>query len=204
MGLLANLRKKPIVKMIMLGLVALVIVALLGGGGWFGYRKFQAMRAAKAQAAQVQNPDGSHGVEEGAEAEEDAEEAGGEEGQGAGPAILVYKNNLNLEGRKNTYLVVELHILFRDAELGKRATSDKATAENSMIRALLLELLSGKSVEEASDLETRETIRQEIKDKLNEKFAPKPPSPGEKVDKKKKRSKHPIKDVLVVSWAIAQ
>lgn len=202
MGLLANLRKKPIVKMIMLGLVALVILAVLGGGGWYGYRKFQAIRAAKAQAALGQNPDGlPHGEGED-DAGEDAEEEG--EGHGAGPAILIYKNNVNLEGRKNTYLVVELHILFRDAELGKRATSDKATAENSMIRALLLDLLSGKSVEEASDIETRETIRQEIKDKLNEKFAPKPLAPGEKVDKEKKRPKRPVKDVLVVAWAIAQ
>lgn len=198
MGLLANLRKKPIVKMIMLGLVALMILVVLGGGGWYGYRKFQAIRAAKALTALGQNPDGlPHG-----EGEEDAEEEG--EGHGAGPSILIYKNNVNLEGRKNTYLVVELHILFRDAELGKRATSDKATAENSMIRALLLDLLSGKSVEEASDIETRETIRLEIKDKLNEKFAPKPLAPGEKVDKEKKRPKHPVKDVLVVAWAIAQ
>ena len=101
---------------------------------------------------------------------------------GGGAAVLVYKNNVNLEGKKNTYLVVEFDILFRDQELGKLATSDKPTPENSIIRAMILEAISGKTLEEASDLEFRESIRQEIKDKLNEKFAPKPPKPGEKED----------------------
>lgn len=115
---------------------------------------------------------------------------------------MVYSKIVNLD-RKNSYLKVELHVLFRDAELGKAATSDKPTPEASEIRATLLELLSGKTLEEVSDLETREHVRNEIKDKLNEKFAPKPPKPGEKVDPKHKRPKKPIKDVLVVDWGIA-
>jgi len=204
MSALSDMRKKPLVKMLMLGLIGFFLLAVVGGGGWYGYRKLRASKAAADTA-----PDKPTAVVPGkAEEDEDAEAlpsgGEGEEGKNSGPAILVYKNNLNLEGKKNAYLVVELHILFRDAELGKLATSEKATVENSMIRAILLELLSGKSLEEASDMETRETIRQEIKDKLNEKFAPKPPAPGEKEDSKKKRPKHPIKDVLVVSWAIAQ
>jgi flagellar basal body-associated protein FliL len=205
-------RKEPRVtprlkKMLMLAVIGLLLLALLLGGGWFGYRKFKAMRAAKAAAANTQGKDkvpDSAKVEEDEDAEEPVSSSEGEEGKSSGPAILVYKNNLNLEGKKNAYLVVELHILFRDAELGKAAISEKSTVENSMIRAMLFELLSGKSLEEASDMETREAIRLEIKDKLNEKFAPKPLAYGEKVDKKKKKPKHPIKDVLVVSWAIAQ
>ena len=93
--------------------------------------------------------------------------------------------------------------MFRDPELGKLAAGDKATVENSTIRAMVLEALSGKTVEEAADPETRELVRKELKERLNEKFAPKL-KPGEKEDPKHKKPKKPVKEVLVVDWAIAQ
>lgn len=195
-------KRKALVKLLLLGTAGALVLVVLVGGGWFTYRKVMASRAARA-AAEAAAGSSSASVQEKTE-DEEAEESTSGEGEGgasAGPPILVYKNNVNLEGKKNAYLVVELHILFRDAELGKQATSDKPTAENSMIRAVILDLLSGKSLEEVSDTETRELIRQEIKEKLNEKFAPKP---GQKTDKKHKRPQHPVKEVLVVSWAIAQ
>jgi flagellar basal body-associated protein FliL len=75
-----------------------------------------------------------------------------------------------------------------------------------MTRAVVLEALSGKTVEEAADVETRESIRQEIKDKLNEKFAGRnrTKEAQEKAKKTGKPPKPPIKDVLVVDWAIQQ
>lgn len=200
--------KPKLKKLIVVGGGGLLVLALLGGGGFFGWQKWQAMKAAKAAeaaaaAAAAPAPEGGANANAADEEEDPAPAAGGEEG-GGGPPVLVYKNNVNLEGRKNTYLVVEFDILFRDHELGKLATSDKPTPENSIIRALILEALSGKTLEEASDLEARESIRQDILERLNEKFAPKPPKPGEKVDEKHKKPKKPIKDVLVVAWAIAQ
>jgi flagellar protein FliL len=198
--------KKPkLKKLLVVGGGGVLVLALLGGGGFYGWKKWQAIKAAKAAAAAVAAPAGATPpTAEGEDEEEDASAAGGHGEGGAGPAVLVYKNNVNLEGKKNTYLVVEFDILFRDQELGKLATSDKPTPENSIIRAMILEAISGKTLEEASDLEFRESIRQEVKDKLNEKFAPKPPKPGEKEDEAHKKPKRPIKDVLVVSWAIAQ
>jgi len=202
--------KKPkLKKLLVVGGGGFLVLALLGGGGFYGWKKWQAIKAAKAAAAAPAAAPGgeAHPAEGGDEEDEDAAAEGGHgEGSGAGPAVLVYKNNVNLEGKKNTYLVVEFDILFRDQELGKLATSDKPTPENSIIRAMILEMISGKTLEEASDLEFRESIRQEIKDRLNEKFAPKPPKPGdeEKEDEAHKRPKKPVKDVLVVSWAIAQ
>ncbi len=195
-------KKPPILKLLLMGGIGLLVLALVGGGGFFGYKKWKAYRAAKAAATAATNP--PQPPKEGDEDEEEPEPAAGGEGEASGPAVLIYRNNVNLEGKKNAYLVVELNILFRDPELGKLATSEKPTPENSIIRSILLELLSGKTLEEASDLETRESMRVEIKDKLNEKFAPKPLKPGEKEDKKHKKPKKPIKDVLVVSWAIAQ
>ncbi len=187
-------------KLIIMGGIGLVLAGVLGGGGYFAWKKFirkpvvqldpQAVEAAKAAAE-------AKALEE----EENAPVAEGGEGA-SGPAVMVYPKILNLD-KKNAYLKVELHIIFRDQELGKAATSDKPTPEASEIRALLLELLSGKTLEEASDLETRESVRKEILDKLNEKFAPKPLRPGEKPDPKHKKFRRPIKDVLVVDWAIS-
>ena len=203
----ATPEKKPkLKKLLIVGGGGFLVLALLGGGGFFGWKKWQAIKAAKAAAiAAAAAPAGGPPKTEDDGEEEDAPPTkGGEEGGSAGPAVLVYKNNVNLEGKKNTFLVVEFDILFRDQELGKLATSDKATPENSIIRSIILDAISGKTLEEASDLESRESIRLDIKDRLNEKFAPKPPKPGEKEDPKNKKPKKPIKDVLVVSWAIAQ
>lgn len=187
--------KKPMLKkLLVLGGGGLLILALLGGGGFYGWQKWQAYRAAKAVAAP---PAG--------EAEEPEEEVAEEgEGEAGPPAVFVYKNNVNLVERKNAYLVVEFNILFNDQELGKLVTSDKPTPENSFMRAIILDAISGKSLEEASDLETRESIRQDILDRLNERFAPKPPKPGKEEEDKPKKPKKPVKEVLVVSWAIAQ
>lgn len=198
-------KKKPkLKKLLVVGGGGLLALALVGGGGFFGWRKWKAIKAAKAAAAapaptNVQQP----ASDENNDDDYTPAAKGGEEGA-APPAVLVYKNNVNLEGKKNAYLVVEFDILFRDQELGKLAISDKPTPENSIIRSIILDAISGKTLEEASDIETRESIRQDIKDRLNERFAPKPPKPGEKVDEKNKRPAKPIKDVLVVSWAIAQ
>ncbi len=192
--------KKPLMKMLLLAVVGALLVGVLAGGGFFVFRKMAAAKAAKATPEEAQKA----ADDKDKDTEEDEDEPAAAEGEGAtGPAVLVYKNNVNLENKHNAYLVVELHVLFRDQELGKLATSDKPTPENSIVRAMILEAISGKTIEEVSDMESRETVRAEIKERLNEKFAPKL-KPGEKEDKKHKKPKHPIKDVLVVSWAIAQ
>lgn len=189
-------------KMILMGLIGLLALALLGGGGFFAYKKFFAKKpeVAAAPGGEAAKGEGKEGEAKDAHPEGDEEEAEESAEKGA-PAVMVYKGIVNLD-RKNAYLKVELHILFRDPELGKAATSDKPTPENSQIRSVLLEALSGRTLEEVSDVEMREGLRVEIKDKLNERFAPKP-KPDEKEDPKHKKPKKPVKDVLVVDWAVA-
>lgn len=189
-------------KIIIMGGIGLVLVAGLGGGGFFVWKKFMAKPVAQVDPKKEEAGPEPVAEKQGDEDEDESAAEGGGHGGAGGAAVMVYPKIVNLD-RKNAYLKVELHIIFRDQELGKAATSDKPTPEASEIRATLLELLSGKTLEEASDIETREFIRNEIKDKLNEKFAPKPPKPGEKEDPKRKKPKKPIKDVLVVDWAIA-
>jgi hypothetical protein len=79
-------------------------------------------------------------------------------GGGGAQAVWVRKNNVNLEGRKNCYLVVEFNVLFRDQDLGRKVVSDKPTPENSIMRSIILDVISGKTLEDASELEVREII----------------------------------------------
>lgn len=197
-------------KLIIMAVLALL---LLGGGG-FGYKvlvldkkKAEAAKLAEAKKQEGEGKEGDgHGAKEDEDEEEDAKAGGGHgEGGGGGPAVLVYKKIVELKApRKNTYLKLEFHILFRDAELGKTVTSDKPSAENSKLLALVLKLISNKTLEDVQDPEAQEALRLEIKDALNEEFKPKPPKEGEKVDPKHKKPKKPVKDVLVVDWVISQ
>jgi flagellar FliL protein len=201
-------------KKILLAVIALIVLGVLGGGGFAAWRWYSGRKAAQAAAAAptpapaaAAAPTPAPAAAAAQDDDDDAPAAGGGEEGAAGPPVLVLKQLIvNLESqRKNAFLKCDLHILFRNPELGKLATSDKPTAENSIIRALVLKALSGKTVEEASDVETREALRQEIKDELNEKFASRhTPEELAKAKKTGKPPKPPIKDVLVVDWAIQQ
>jgi flagellar FliL protein len=189
-------------KKILLAVIALIVLCVLGGGGFFGYKWWARRKAAKAAAQAAVQPAAGQDDDE-----DEPEASDGEKEGAAGPAVLQLKGLIvNLDSpRKNAWLKCEIDILFRDQELGKLAASDKPTPENSVIRSIVLEALSGKSVDVAMDVESRETVRQEIKDTLNEKFAKHRSKEAlEKAKKSGKPLKPPIKDVLVVEWAIQQ
>lgn len=195
-------------KKIVLAVLALLVLAVLGGAGLFAMKWFSARSAAKDAAAAAAAA-GSGAAQPDAAKDDDEEEpaAAGGEGATTPPVLMLGPLIVNLTGpRTNAFLKCDLSILFRDQELGKLATSDKPTPENSIIRAMVLEALSGKSVEEASDVETRESLRQELKDKLNERFASRTRTKEalEKAKKTGKPPRPPIKDVLVIDWAIQQ
>ncbi len=203
-------------------IIAVVVLVLLGGGG-FGAKMWMAKRKATADAAakkaeedkkkasgEAEEVAETKATDEGKKAEEDEEDehaakSGGGHGAPEAAPVMVLQKIVNLQGpRKNAFLRVEFNILFRDAELGKLAAGDKVTPEQSQIKATILKMVSGKTVEEAGDSEAQESLRLEIKEKLNDMFKPKPPKAGEKEDKEHKKPKHPIKDVLIVDWAIQQ
>jgi flagellar basal body-associated protein FliL len=194
--------------MIMMAVIALVVLGLLGGGGWFAMKRIAAKKALRAAEAAAHEPANPEVKDDDEDEEEPANAEGGEGKEGAGgpPVLVLNRLIVNLDGpRKNAFLKCELHILFRNQELGKLAAGDKPSPEGSIIRSIVLEALSGKTVEVASDVETRETVRQDIKDKINEKFANRHSKDElEKAKKTGKKVKPPIKDVLVVDWAIQQ
>jgi flagellar basal body-associated protein FliL len=191
-------------KKILLAVIALIVLCVLGGGGFFGYKWWARRKAAQAAAQAAEKPAPAPGQDDD---EDEPESSGGEKEGASGPAVLQLKGLIvNLDSpRKNAWLKCEIDILFRDQELGKLAASDKPTPENSLIRSIVLEAVSGKSVDVAMDVESRESVRQEIKDKLNEKFANHRSKEAlAKAKKSGKPLKPPIKDVLVVEWAIQQ
>jgi flagellar basal body-associated protein FliL len=187
-------------------IIAVVALLLLGGGGFFAMKYFAAQSAAKAAApAAAAAPAVAPPPADASDDDADEPPEAGGEGAPAQTVLLIGPLIVNLD-RKNAFLKCSLSILFRNPELAKLATSDKPTAENAMTRAVVLEALSGKTVEEASDVETRESIRQEIKDKLNERFN-KWSQTKEALDAAKKSGKPPkapVKDVLVIDWALQQ
>lgn len=176
-----------------------VLVLALAGGGFFAFKKYKAGKA--AAAAKVEGEGGEKGEHEKPVNEEDAEILD-VHGKPVPPAVVVYRNIVNLD-RKNAYLKVEFHIMVKDPELARALSGDAVTLEQSEFKALMLSLLSGRTLEEAIEMETRESICEDIQTALNEKFAPKPLPHGEKEDPKHKRPKKPIKAVLVVDWGIS-
>ena len=187
--------KKGLLKLILLGVAGLVILGGLGFGVRVFLKRRAAAKAAAAKVAGVQNPP----------ADDDGcgDADAGEEGASSAPVMVVVRN-VNLSGpRLNAFLHCELNIVFCDQELGKLASSDKPSPEKGEIEAIVLDALSGRSVEEASDPGFRDSLRQDIRDKLNAQFGAHPLKPGEAPPKKKK-PRRPIKDVLIVDWAIQQ
>ena len=208
--------KKSPVKLIIIIVAAL---AVLGGGGFgamlFLKKKDEAAKTAEAEKNKVKEAEAheeptkeasSHGEEDSEDCGDTGEkkEGGGHGGTEAAP-VMVLTRTVNLTGpRRNAFLRCELNILFCDNELGKLVAGEKPSPERSLIQSIVLGSLSGKTVEEASDAESRETMRKEMKDKLNEQFKPHAPKAGEKEDPKHKKPKRPIKNVLIVDWAIQQ
>lgn len=208
--------KKSPLKLILIIVVALVVL----GGGTVGTLVFlkkrrvaKAVQAAQAaELAQGAPAEGHEGAGEPGHDEADSDDCGGGEekkegGHGGAESapVMVLTRTVNLVGpRRNAFLRCELNILFCDTELGKLVAGDKPSPEKSLIQSIVLSSISGKSVEEASDPESREFLLKDIKEKLNEQFKPHPPKPGEKEDPKHKKPKRPIKSVLIVDWAIQQ
>ena len=200
---------KSRLKLIIIAVVALLVLGGGGAGGWLFMKKRAAAKAAAAKA-QAEEAKPAHGPGEASPQEdqdsEECEDVGAKkESPGEAPPVMVLTRTVNLMGpRRNAFLRCEFNILFCDPELGKLVAGDKPSAQKSIIQATVLAALSGKSVDEASDAESRDSLRKEIKDKLNEQFRPHALKPGEKEDPKHKRFTRPVKSVLIVDWAIQQ
>jgi len=124
------------------------------------------------------------------------------EDDGAEIVAVTQSHTINLPGgspNRNSFLKCQISILVRDTELGKAMGSDTPTPEREGAKAVVLEALSSLTVEDVLDPDVRSVLQQDIVNALNTRFRNRPP-PKEK--KAPPRPAIPIKEVLVVEWAV--
>lgn len=123
-------------------------------------------------------------------------------------------------GSRNVYLKCQISIIVIDEELGNAMKSPAPTYESEKSKSIVRETLNELSAEEISDPDTQEIFKQDIKDKLNEQFRPRPSSSaaakpskeskghggghggGKEAESTGPRPLRPIKEVLIIEWQI--
>ena len=108
-------------------------------------------------------------------------------------------------GARGGFLKCQLSIIVRDPELGKEMASTSPTYQNVTARALILETLTTLEAEELLSYETRTAFAHDVLERLNEQFRPKPSAVAATRNDKNApppRPNRPIKDVMVIEWAI--
>jgi hypothetical protein len=112
--------------------------------------------------------------------------------------------NLPGGGGRGGFHRSEICIIVKDPELGKLMASSTPTPEREKAKAIVFEALGELPAEDLLDHDTQMAFRQDLMDRLNEEFRPKgPPPPPEKgKTPPPPRPRKPIRDVLIVSWAL--
>jgi flagellar basal body-associated protein FliL len=182
--------------MLMIGGLALV----LGGGG-------VAMKCGGGEGEAEAGEDGEEGHEAPAAGHEKPKEQPKAGGHGAAAAqeegeIIVAKQDhvVNAPGGKTGFLRCQFSILVRDADLGKQLASETPTADMEEAKSIVLGILRALSVEDLNDLDAQEALKQDIMERLNDRFGGSPSS-----DKAlPPRHKEPIKDVFITAWAVSR
>lgn len=128
------------------------------------------------------------------------------EDDGTEVVAVTQSHTINLPGdgtsgsrSRSSFLRCQVSILVRDTELGKAMASDTPTPEREAAKAVVLDALSALTMEDVTDQEVRSILKQDILNALNARFKNRPP-PKEK--KAPPRPAIPIKEVLIVEWAI--
>lgn len=153
-----------------LPLILAVVVGLAVGGG-SGAKLVGPLVAKKMGFSASAAPKaGEHGAAEGDSTTKEGEaggEHGGKEGEGAGPPVLVLDNLVlnpaNSGGSR--YLLLSVAIESTDAK-----SVAALTARDAELKDLLLTTLSGKTVEQLSDISGREAIKLELVAAVKERF----------------------------------
>jgi len=195
-------------KIMIFGGIGLVVVAVAGAGAYYflnkpgghqaeaepGHEDSATVETSPAPASSVAKPPATSSDYD------DDSPAGEEEETGIVAVNQTHVINLpsNGPGARGGFLKCQFSIFIRDPELGKQMSSETPTPEREEARAIILDILSMMTAEEVLDSEIRVTIKQDILDRLNERFRPRPSA-----DKKAPpRPRRPIKDVLIVEWAV--
>lgn len=138
-------KKRSLIKLIGIGAVSL---GLVGGGGYFGYKKFVAKKQEAAEAS--------------ASAKANAKVA-----NQIGPLFKMDTFIVNLSGDSGSrYLKATMQL-----ELSDVAVTDELMGRNPQVRDLILTLLSSKSFADISSTAGKFALREEMVSRLNEVLA---------------------------------
>ena len=206
-------------KMLIFGILGLVLAA----GAYFGYMKFFPKGGDQPPAAEggenpsewqaevAKTPPPANPPPQQPQLPNNPEE---DEDDGGVKLAANFSTVLNLPsqpGAKSTFFKVTVSIIVADEELGTAMKSATPTFESEKSRAIIREALTELSADEIDQPETQMVFAQDIKDKLNDQFRPRPSTDKGKEEKKGKekekekgkdtpRPMRPIKEVLIIEW----
>lgn len=151
---------------IMIGILV-VLLGVLGGGGWFGYKWWMAKKAAGAEgdnATEQAAPESGHGEKkaEGGGHGEKKDEKGAAGAEGGVELVSLPPLLVNLaEPQGRRYLKLGL-----DVEVKDKVAADALNKNMSKVKDALILLLSSKTYEDLASLESKILLKKEIVERL--------------------------------------
>lgn len=134
-------------------IIGIILLAVLGGGGWFAYTKFIAAPSGDQAATEEGQEGGKKGDEVGADADE-----------GETQLVSLQSFVVNLAdplGRR--YLKLTLDVEVRDAK-----ASEELTKEEPKVRDAVILLLSSKTFADLQSYEAKLELKNEIVERLSQ------------------------------------
>jgi flagellar FliL protein len=136
-------------------ILLVLLLGVLGGGGWFGYKYFIAKKAATAEGAPAE-----------AGAAGEAGKAGGKEGEKAAKTEIVtlptfVVNLADPLGRRYLKLTV-------DVEMADQKAAEELRGSEPKVRDAIILLLSSKTFADLSSVESKILLKNEIVERLNQ------------------------------------
>ncbi|MDP3427118.1 MAG: flagellar basal body-associated FliL family protein [Humidesulfovibrio sp.] len=156
--------KKSKKKLIIIIGISVLLLAVLGAGGFFGYKWWMGKKTAGGDNATEQQAADVHGEKpaEGAPGEKKAEGANGAVVEGGGELVSIPPFLVNLadpQGRR--YLKLAL-----DVEVKDKLAADELNKNMSKVKDSLLLLLSSKTYEDLASIENKILLKKEIVERM--------------------------------------
>lgn len=149
-------------KKLILIILSVVLLGVLGAGGFFGYKWWMGRPAAQADNATEQKTEEGHDGKAAEGGEGGAKEEGAAGGHSGGELVSIPPLLVNLaEPQGRRYLKLAL-----DIEVKDKLAADELNKNMSKVKDSLLLLLSSKTYDDLSTLESKILLKKEIVERL--------------------------------------
>ncbi|SNR86582.1 flagellar FliL protein [Humidesulfovibrio mexicanus] len=149
-------------KKLILIILSVVLLGVLGAGGFFGYKWWMGRPAAQADNATEQKTEDGHDAKAAEGGEGGAKEEGAAGGHSGGELVSIPPLLVNLaEPQGRRYLKLAL-----DIEVKDKLAADELNKNMSKVKDSLLLLLSSKTYDDLSTLESKILLKKEIVERL--------------------------------------